>query len=83
VARLLRAATGVDDLDGCFRPTPLSLGRFGSLSVTGTSGRILWETWLIGHGGTARPRTILEGAQIWNQSRLGPSIEGASPCESS
>ena len=45
--------------------------------------RILWETWLIGHGGIAHPRTILEGAQIWNHSRLGPSIEGASPCESS
>jgi len=24
--------------------------------------RILWETWLIGHGGIAHPRTILEGA---------------------
>jgi hypothetical protein len=45
--------------------------------------RILWETWLIGHGGIAHPRTILEGAQIWNHSRLGPSIEGVSPCESS
>ena len=38
--------------------------------------RILWETWLIGHSGIAHPRTILEGAQIWNHSRLGPSIEG-------
>jgi hypothetical protein len=54
VARLLQAATGVDDLDGCFRPTPLSLERFASSSnmrpqdpfrnyLTGPLGKRLFE----------------------------------------
>src|SRR6187431_2448379 len=66
-----------------FPTAPLSLGGSDHCPSQAPPCRILWETWLIGHGGIAHSRTILEGAQIWNHSRLSPSIEGVSPCESS
>jgi hypothetical protein len=66
-----------------FPTAPLSLGRFGSLSVTGTSvshfaGNMAHRTWR-----DSPPENHSGRSPDWNHSRLGPSIEGVSPCESS